>query len=42
MLTVSTFEFQTLDFYKKLGFKVDFKREGYLNNSTSYFLSKIV
>ena len=38
--TVSTMDFQALDFYKKLGFKVDFERHGFLKNSIFYCLSK--
>jgi ribosomal protein S18 acetylase RimI-like enzyme len=42
MITLETLDFQALDFYKKLGFKVDFKRDGFFNNSTCYYLRKTI
>lgn len=38
--TVNTMDWEALDFYKKLGFEVEFERKGYVNNSTFYFLRK--
>ncbi len=38
---VSTMSFQpALNFYKKLGYKVDFERSGYINDSSCFFLKK--
>ncbi len=43
MATVCTMSFQgSLGFYEKLGYKVDFERQGYTNNSKCIFLSKKV
>jgi GNAT superfamily N-acetyltransferase len=39
-MTVNTMDFEALDFYKKLGFIVEFERSGYDNNSVFYFLRK--
>ena len=38
-VTVSTLSCQALDFYKKLGYKVEFER-GYQKNQISYYLRK--
>lgn len=38
--TVNTMDWEALDFYKKLGYFVEFQRTGYHNNSTFYFLRK--
>jgi len=38
--TVNTMDWEALGFYKKLGYKVEFERTGYFNNSTLYFLRK--
>jgi ribosomal protein S18 acetylase RimI-like enzyme len=41
MVTLTTLSFQgAQEFYNKLGYKVDFEREGYQNNSKCIFLSK--
>ena len=41
MATVSTMSFQgALEFYEKLGYKVDFEREGYVGGSKCIFLRK--
>lgn len=37
---VETMSFQALDFYRKLGFKIDFSREGYDKGCTFHYLSK--
>ncbi|MDX8430942.1 MAG: GNAT family N-acetyltransferase [Candidatus Algichlamydia australiensis] len=37
--TVTTMSFQAIEFYKKLGYKIDFVREGYVDNSSCIFLS---
>lgn len=39
-LTVNTMDWEALDFYKKLGFELEFLRTGYANDSTFYFLKK--
>ncbi|KTD33602.1 GNAT family acetyltransferase [Legionella nautarum] len=39
-ITVNTFEWEALDFYKKLGFYVEFERRGYDKHSIFYFLRK--
>lgn len=39
-MAVNTFDWEALDFYKKLGFYVEFERKGYEKNSTFYFLRK--
>lgn len=38
--TVNTMDWEALDFYKKLGFYIEFERKGYDKNSTFYFLRK--
>ncbi len=38
--TVTTMSFQAPDFYQKIGYKIDFSREGYNKDSTCIFLSK--
>lgn len=38
--TLNTFNWQALEFYQKLGYEIEFKRSGYHNNSTCYFLKK--
>lgn len=38
--TVNTMDWEALDFYKKLGFYVEFERSGFDKNSTFYFLRK--
>lgn len=38
--TVNTMDWEALDFYKKLGYFVEFERHGYLKNSVFYFLRK--
>ena len=40
--TVNTMDWEAEDFYKKLGFKVDFVRSGYEKNSKMLFLSKML
>ena len=41
MATVSTMSFQNaVDFYKKLGYAIDFEREGHVNNRRCLFLRK--
>lgn len=40
LATVSTMSFQVPNFYQKLGYKVDFSRQGYDKGSTCIFLSK--
>lgn len=41
LATVCTMSFQgALDFYKKLGYEIDFARNGYRDESTGFFLSK--
>lgn len=39
-MTVNTMDWEALDFYKKLGFYVEFERKGYDKNSIFYFLRK--
>lgn len=39
-MAVNTMDWEALDFYKKLGFQVEFERHGYDKNSTFYFLRK--
>ncbi len=41
-LTVNTMDWEALDFYKKLGYYVEYERTGYLNHSTMYFLRKSI
>ncbi len=38
--TVTTMDWEALPFYQKLGYAIEFVREGYENNSTMYFLRK--
>lgn len=38
--TVNTMDWEALDFYKKLGYFVEFERKGYHKNSIFYFLRK--
>ncbi len=40
LATVTTMDFQAPHFYKKLGYKVDFSREGYDKNALCIFMSK--
>ena len=40
MATINTMDWEALEFYQSLGYKVDLAREGYKNNSTFYFLKK--
>ncbi len=37
---VNTMDWEALDFYKKLGYKVEFERHGFFKNSIFYFLRK--
>lgn len=39
-ITVNTFDWEALDFYKKLGFYVEFERHGYDKDSVFNFLRK--
>jgi GNAT superfamily N-acetyltransferase len=39
-MAVNTFDWEALDFYKKLGFFVEFERKGFDNDSIFYFLRK--
>lgn len=39
-MTVFTMDWEALEFYKKLGFYVEFERHGYEKNSIFYFLRK--
>ena len=39
-IAVNTFDWEALDFYKKLGFYVEFERKGFDKNSVFYFLRK--
>ena len=39
-MAVNTFDWEALDFYKKLGFYVEFERHGFLKDSIFYFLRK--
>ena len=39
-MAVNTFDWEALDFYKKLGFFVEFERKGYDKDSIFYFLRK--
>lgn len=38
--SVNTMDWEALGFYQKLGYSIEFKRTGYLNNSSLYFLRK--
>lgn len=37
---VNTMDWEALGFYQKFGYKVEFERTGFLNDSTFYFLRK--
>jgi GNAT superfamily N-acetyltransferase len=37
---LNIFDWEALDFYKKLGFEIEFMRDGYDNDSSFYFLRK--
>jgi GNAT superfamily N-acetyltransferase len=39
-LTVNTMDWEALDFYKKIGYFVEFERHGFEKNSIMYFLRK--
>lgn len=39
-MAVNTFDWEALDFYKKLGFYIEFERKGFDKNSIFYFLRK--
>jgi len=39
-IAVNTMDFEALNFYKKLGFNVEFERRGFEKNSIMYFLRK--
>lgn len=39
-MTVNTFDWEALDFYKNLGFYVEFERKGFDKDSIFYFLRK--
>lgn len=39
-IAVNTMNWEALDFYKKLGFKVEFQRHGFMGDSVFYFLRK--
>lgn len=39
-VTVNTMDWEALDFYKKLGFTVEFERKGFDKSSIFYFLRK--
>lgn len=39
-IAVNTMDFEALEFYKKLDFKVEFERKGFEKNSSMYFLRK--
>lgn len=38
--TVNTADWEGLDFYKKLGYRVEFERHGYVKDTVLYFLRK--
>lgn len=38
--TVNTMDWEALDFYKKLGYHVEFERKGFSKNSIFYFMRK--
>ncbi|CEG57197.1 GNAT family N-acetyltransferase [Legionella fallonii] len=38
--TVNTMDWEALDFYKNLGFEIEFERHGFVKNSVFYFLKK--
>ncbi len=39
-ITLNTFDFEARPFYEKLGYRVEFERHGYDNQSTLYFMIK--
>lgn len=39
-MSVNTMDWEALDFYKKLGFRVEFERHGFDKDSIFYFLRK--
>lgn len=39
-ISVNTMNWEALDFYKKLGFQVEFERHGFVGDSVFYFLRK--
>ena len=39
-MAVNTFDWEGLDFYKKLGFHIEFERHGFKKDSIFYFLRK--
>ena len=39
-VSVNTMDFEALDFYKKLGFQIEFERHGFDKDSIFYFLRK--
>lgn len=39
-IAVNTMDWEALEFYKKLGFKLEFERHGFIENSVFYFLRK--
>ena len=40
LATVTTMNFQAHNFYAKLGYKIDFSKEGYSNGASCIFMSK--
>lgn len=38
--TVNTMDWEALEFYQKLGYSIEFARQGYAKDSTFYFLRK--
>lgn len=41
MATLCTMDWQAKDWYERQGYKIDFQKGGYANNSICYFMSKI-
>lgn len=39
-IAINTMNWEALDFYKKLGFQIEFERHGFTKNSILYFLRK--
>lgn len=39
-MTINTMDWEALDFYKKLGFNIEFERKGFEKGSIFYFLRK--
>lgn len=39
---VETFHFQALGFYQKIGFMLEFTREGYAQRASFHYLSKVI